>query len=103
MRSDRLCDALDAGCEEVLRLHPDARRAALEDVRTDFAADRRLYRQNVRGDEPKQRHDQAPERVLDTEWNLTLVSPGQPGPVTLRHFHSDVRAGVPSADQENSA
>src|SRR6478672_1346384 len=38
MGVDRFCDALDAGSEEVLRLHPDARRAALEDMRAGLAA-----------------------------------------------------------------
>ena len=101
--SRRLCDALDTGCEEVLRLHADQRGAALEDMRSHLAADRRLHRQNVRGDEPEDRQDKAPERMLDSEWDLALVSPREPGSVGLRHFHTDVRAGIPCADEENAA
>src|SRR5205085_9769939 len=45
----------DARCQEVVRLHPDPRRPVREDVGTDLAAERRLHREHVRGDEPEDR------------------------------------------------
>src|SRR5206468_1431122 len=40
--ADSLRNALDARSEEIVRLNADPRRAAIEDVRADLAADRRL-------------------------------------------------------------
>src|SRR6266545_4881551 len=96
-------DALDSDGCEVLRLHPDQRRRARGELRTDLAPDRRPPRQYAVAEKPEHRQCEPGREASMANGDLTRGPSRERDRVRPRELEGNLGARVAQPDDEHAA